>query len=96
VANAMVGFHGADNPSIASHLALLFDAARDAMRAAGYFLLASQNALRVFAFVEAAAIAGRGLKLLSGLPEDTERSRLCCLACSSTTSWCLRTRPRWS
>ena len=61
VANAMVGFHGADNPAIASELALLFDAARDGMRAAGYFLVASQNALRVFAFVEAAAIAGHGL-----------------------------------
>ena len=74
VANAMVGFHGVDNPSIASQLALLFDAARDGMRAAGYFLLASQNALRVFAFVEAAAIAGRGLKLLSGLSESSERN----------------------
>jgi serine/threonine protein kinase/tetratricopeptide (TPR) repeat protein len=74
VANTMIEYHGADNAAIASQLAILFETARDPARAAHYFLVASQNALRVFAFVEAAAIAERGLKLLSSLPDSPERN----------------------
>ncbi|MFN2566416.1 MAG: AAA family ATPase [Gemmatimonadaceae bacterium] len=75
VANGIIRFHGEDNPAVASELALLLDAAHDGSRAAGYFLLAAQNALRVFAYVETAAIADRGLALLRTLPESTERDR---------------------
>src|SRR4029453_12339391 len=59
---------------IASELAVLLEAAHDRARASGYFLLVSENALRVFAFVEAAAIAEGGLNLLSGLHETAERN----------------------
>jgi tetratricopeptide (TPR) repeat protein len=74
VANAMIAFHGEMNTAIASELALLFEAARDSARAAHYFLVAAQNALRVFAFVETAAIAQRGIALLTSLPENDERN----------------------
>ena len=70
VANTLIRFHGAENTAIASELAILLEAARDHARAARYFLVASQNALRVFAFVETAGIAERGLSLLSSLPDD--------------------------
>jgi hypothetical protein len=45
VANALIQFHGSENTSIAAELAVLLEVARD-RRAARYFLLASQNALR--------------------------------------------------
>jgi predicted ATPase len=74
VANALIEFHGPDNSAVASEVAVLLEAARDRLRAAGYFLIACQNALRVFAFVEAAAIAERGLSLLSHLPDSPDRN----------------------
>ena len=74
VANAIIEFHGADNQSVASELAVLFETARDAARAAQYFLVAAQNALSVFAFVEAAAIAERGIRLLASVPESADRN----------------------
>jgi tetratricopeptide (TPR) repeat protein len=74
VADVLIEYYGGENTGIASELAVLLEAARDHARAARYFLIASQNALRVFAFVEAAAIAGRGLALLSGLPPSTDRN----------------------
>jgi predicted ATPase len=74
VADALIDFHGPKNSVVASELAVLLEAAGDRARAAGYLLLASQNALRVFAFVEAAAIAERGLAQLSGLPETPDRN----------------------
>jgi serine/threonine protein kinase/predicted ATPase len=76
VANALIELHGEHTAAIASELAFLFEAARDAARAAGYFLLAAQQALRVFAFVEAANLAGHGLRLLSSQPETPERNAI--------------------
>jgi predicted ATPase len=75
VANALIEFHGSENTSIAAELAVLLEVARD-QRAARYLLLASQNALRVFAFVEAAAIANRGLALLLTQPDTRDRNAL--------------------
>jgi predicted ATPase len=74
VANAIIAFHGADSQAVASELAVLFETARDSAHAAKYFLVAAQNALAVFAFVEAAAIAERGLRLLSTVPESADRN----------------------
>jgi len=74
VANALVAFHGEHNPSVASELAVLLETAHDPARAARYFTVAAENALAVFAFVEAAAIAERGIRLLSATPESAERN----------------------
>jgi predicted ATPase len=76
VANAMIEFHGDDSQSIASELAVLFEAAGDRERSAGYFLLAAQNTLSVCAFAEAVATAERGIALLSGLPQTQNRNAI--------------------
>jgi predicted ATPase len=76
VANAIIEANGPNDAALASELAVLLEAAGERAGAADYFLLASQNALRVFAFVEAAAIAERGIALLSGLPETRNRNAL--------------------
>src|SRR5262249_18137130 len=60
---------------VAGELALLFEAARDWSRAAGYFLLAAQHAVRGFATQEAAGLARRGLEALHKLPDTPERAR---------------------
>jgi predicted ATPase len=74
VAHAIVAFHGENNQFVASELAVLFETARDPARAARYFTIAAENALAVFAFVEAAAIAERGIRLLMSTPESAERN----------------------
>jgi predicted ATPase len=75
VANALVEFHGKETGAVASELALLFEAARDWTQASDFFLLAAENAARVFAHREAVGLARRGLELLKGLPDTPERAR---------------------
>jgi predicted ATPase len=74
VAQALLGFHGAQSQTLAAQLALLFEAARDFQRAADFFLPAAQNAGRVFAHQEAIALARRGLEQLARLSDGPERS----------------------
>src|SRR6185436_249409 len=56
--------------------AVLYEAARDWLRAAEHFLIAARNALRGFANQEAIALARRGLTMLEKLPLTPERARL--------------------
>ena len=76
VAGVLVRMHGAQQGAIAAQLAVLYAAARDFTRAVEYFLLASQQATRVFAHAEGVALASRGLELLEKLPENPDRARL--------------------
>ena len=76
VARALHEFHGEDSSVIASELALLYEAARDAERSARHFLLAAENAVRLFAGQEATALAQRGLDLVGTLPATPERARV--------------------
>ena len=76
VAGALLEFHADDSSVVASELALLYEAARDAERSARHFLLAAENAVRLFAGQEAAALAQRGLALIGTLPTTPERTRL--------------------
>ncbi|PYR09697.1 MAG: hypothetical protein DMG00_13260, partial [Acidobacteria bacterium] len=73
VAEALIGFYGAQRSAIASELAVLFEAARDFEHAAEHFLAAAQQAASVSANKEAAALARRGLNALAFLPETRER-----------------------
>jgi tetratricopeptide (TPR) repeat protein len=73
VADALIGLAGSADRALASEVALLFEAGRDHDRAAQYFLRASRNAARVFAFPESAPLAERGLVALRALPESAER-----------------------
>ena len=75
VAEALLGFCGDQTATIASHVALLFEVARDFPRAVDHFLLAAQHAATVFANQEAALLARKGLDLLKGLPPTPERTR---------------------
>jgi predicted ATPase len=75
VAQVLVGHYGEKNAVVAAELALLWEAARDFRRATDCFLLAAQNAVRVFANQEAVGLARRGLALLATLPESPARAR---------------------
>ncbi len=61
VAGALQAFYGERSGEIASTLAFLFEAARNFVRAADYFLLAAQNAARVFANHEAISLSRRAI-----------------------------------
>ena len=75
VAQALLGYYGEKSAAVAAELALLLEAAREFARAADYFLLAAQNAARIFANQEAVVLARRGLELLETLPDTPERAR---------------------
>ena len=60
---------------MAAELATLYEAAHEHERAADYYLAAAENAVRIFAHHEAAALARRGLALLRTLPDMPERAR---------------------
>jgi len=73
VAQALEGCYGERKASVANELALLWEAARDYVRAADSFLQAARNAAQINSHREAAQLAGRGLDALLKLPETTER-----------------------
>jgi predicted ATPase len=75
VAEALLRHHETQRSTVASELAMLFDAARDFERAAAYFLLAAEQAVRVSANKEAVLLARRGLDALTRMPETPERAR---------------------
>ena len=59
VAEALIEFHPNQTEGLASTLALLFEIARDFERASDFFLLAAQNAARLYANQEAVELWGR-------------------------------------
>jgi predicted ATPase/tRNA A-37 threonylcarbamoyl transferase component Bud32 len=73
LAEALLACHSGRGEAAASELALLFEAGRDFARSAEHFLTAAQNAARVFAHQDAAALASRGLEVLGLLPDTPER-----------------------
>jgi predicted ATPase len=74
LAQALLRHHGEQSHAVAGELGCLFEAARDHAPAARHFLVAAQNAARVFAHREGVALARRGLRLLQGLPDTPERA----------------------
>jgi predicted ATPase len=74
-AQALLDHYGEKSGDRAADLAVLFEAARDPERAADHYLIAAQNAARVFAHHEAVALARRGLAVLQALPDTPERAR---------------------
>jgi predicted ATPase len=75
VAQALLGYYGEHSTTVAGELALIFEAARDPVRAIEYSLLAARNAVRVSAHREAAELAHRGLALLPKLPDTMARAQ---------------------
>jgi tetratricopeptide (TPR) repeat protein len=80
VAEALLVFHGEQSPSIASELALLFEAGRDFARAADSFVVAAQNAARVYANQEAVALLTRALAGAEKLRGEGRQSRILAIA----------------
>ncbi len=77
-AEALLEFYGEQSATVASELAMLFESARDFVRAVDCFCLAARQASQVFAYLEAIALARRGLELLKTLPDtpDTAQQEL--------------------
>jgi predicted ATPase len=74
-AQALLDHYGEKISTAATELAVLFEAARDLTRAVEWFQFAARNAIRLFAHLETAALACRGLALLQNLPETPARDR---------------------
>jgi predicted ATPase len=74
-ARALLGHYGEKSAGLAAELAMLFEAARDPERAADHYVVAAQNAARLFAHHEAVVLARRGLALLRALPDTSDRAR---------------------
>lgn len=75
LAHTLEDLYADRSSAIASQLAFLYEAARDAGRASDFFLLSAQNSQGIFANKEAIALSRRGLALLAKLPETPERAR---------------------
>jgi predicted ATPase/predicted Ser/Thr protein kinase len=74
-AQALLGHYREKSTGLAAELAMLFEAAREHERAADHYLVAADNATRLFAHHEALALARRGLALLQALPDTPDRAR---------------------
>ncbi len=74
-ADALLVCYGEQRGRVAPALAHLYEASRDFAQAADWFLLAAQNATRVFANHEAITLARRGLAALAALPDSPARVR---------------------
>jgi predicted ATPase len=75
VAQALLSCYSDKSAAVAGELALLFEAARDPLRAADYFLLAAENAARLYAYQEAIALARRGLATLRSVTDAPARAQ---------------------
>jgi tetratricopeptide (TPR) repeat protein len=76
VAGSLEEHHGARAGEVASELAVLWETAREAEKAAGYYALAAKHAAEVFAYAESVELADRGLAQIALLPEGPERANL--------------------
>jgi predicted ATPase len=74
-AQALLEYYGEKSTILAAELAVLLEAARNPERAADHYLIAAENAARIFAHHEAVALARRGLALLQTLPDTPQRMR---------------------
>ena len=76
VAEALLVFYGERSSDIASKLAYLFETARSWEQAADYFLLAADNATKVYANEEAVALSEKAIVQAERLPEESRRQRV--------------------
>lgn len=95
VATALERHHGDEASSIAAELAVLFETGRDFDKAASYFLAAAARAVPLFAYREAAILAGRGLEMVKTLPAGPAKLQLE-LGLQMYLGLCLRTLEGWA
>jgi predicted Ser/Thr protein kinase len=75
VAEALLGYYREQSSSMAAQLAVLLESAKDNIRAAHYFCLATQNAAQAFAYQEAISQGRRALELLETLPDSPGKTQ---------------------
>jgi predicted Ser/Thr protein kinase len=75
VAEALLGYYREQSSGMAAQLAVLLASAKDNIRAAHYFCLATQNAAQVFAYQEAISQGQRALELLETLPDSPGKTQ---------------------
>lgn len=75
VAEALLGYYREQSSSMAAQLAVLLESAKDNIRAAHYFCLATQNAAQVFAYQEAISQGRRALELMETLPDSPGKTQ---------------------
>jgi tetratricopeptide (TPR) repeat protein len=85
VAEVLLGYYGEQSAAVASELALLFEAGRDFARAADSFVVAAQNAARVYANQEAVILLGRALANAERLRGPARHSRILAVAFQRAT-----------
>jgi predicted ATPase len=73
-AEALLTLHANESGEVASQLALLFEAGRDFARASDFFLLASQNAGRMYAAEQSIALARQSAALAERLTASDGRA----------------------
>jgi tetratricopeptide (TPR) repeat protein len=76
VGEALLSLTGNSAPLVAAELGFLFETARELDRAAGYFAMATESALGLFAFQEASNLARRAIALIGRLEPTPERVAL--------------------
>jgi predicted ATPase len=76
IARALAGFHKNDTAPIATELAFLFETAQDHASAAQYFLQATERAIDVCGYREAAVLCRHGLKCVSQIADKAVAARL--------------------
>jgi predicted ATPase len=74
VAERLIGRIGPQPCDCAGDIALLFESARDRIRAAEYWNQAAQASARLYAHDETARLAQRGLALLEGTPDSPQKA----------------------
>jgi adenylate cyclase len=74
VAEALVARLGDEPCDCAADIALLFETAREPLRAAEYFNRAAEAAARLYAHEDTARLARRGLSLLEGEPDTAQKA----------------------
>lgn len=78
IADRLVTRYGEKVGEHAGDVALLFEAARDNVRAASYWNRAAQAAARLYAHEETLRLAQRGLELLKAEPDTSARAQVEC------------------
>ena len=74
-ANTLLRLYPDSQVSVAHQVALLFESARNFVRAAEFFQIAAERAAGVFANQEAAVLARKGLEMLTKLPASPEKTQ---------------------
>ena len=92
VAEALLTHYTNDTVEISAELGLLFEAARDPMRAAHHFRMASEHAAARAASLEAVTLGQRGLKLVRSLPASAGRDGLELALCTAFGGAMIATR----